>query len=115
MISAVLPPDLGPAAATAARAAREPSAEDVALTRACRELEAVFLRQLLEASKIGEQGGRSGYGPMVVDALASALTDAGGIGLGENIKAALSAHDRPESSPATTSDATKAIRPEGSE
>ena len=60
-----------------------------ALDRACREFEGVFVRQLLTAAKMGEQAGKSGYGPMVVDAMASAIADGGGLGLAGKIREAL--------------------------
>ena len=64
------------------------AAGDPALERACKDFEAVFLRQLLEVSKVGQQAG-AGYGSMVVDALATSVNDAGGLGLSDRIRAAL--------------------------
>lgn len=65
--------------------------ENGELDRACADFEAVFLRQLLEVSKVGAQAGKSGYGSMVVDALATSINDAGGLGLAESIRTALEA------------------------
>jgi len=72
---------------TPAKAAERPES-DPALERACKDFEAVFLRQLLEVSKVGKQAG-AGYGSMVVDALATSVNDAGGLGLADRIRAAL--------------------------
>lgn len=59
------------------------------LERAAKELEGVFIRQLLEASQIGKTAGKGGYGPMIVDSLASAISDAGGLGMAGRIRDAL--------------------------
>jgi Rod binding domain-containing protein len=72
-----------PAVGTTSRAEENP-----ALDRVCKDFEAVFLRQLLEVSKVGQQAG-AGYGSMVVDALATSVNDAGGLGLAERIRQAL--------------------------
>ena len=52
---------------------RTTAPEDAALRKVAEELEAAFLRHLLEASKIGGEEMESGYGAMVVDALASGI------------------------------------------
>ncbi len=67
------------------------------LARACKELEGVFLRRLLEAAKFGEHAGGQGYGSMIVDALATSISEGGGLGLSDRIRDALDAthlHDR---------------------
>jgi Rod binding domain-containing protein len=70
------------------------------LVEASRQLEAVFSRTLLSAlEKAGNVGGRpsastGAYGSMVVDALSTAIADAGGFGLSELI--ARSLMQRPE-------------------
>lgn len=69
-----------------AQAPEAPASKELA--RACAEFEGVLLRQMLEASHIGDQAG-PGYGPMVVDALASSVTQAGGLGLADAIARAL--------------------------
>lgn len=53
------------------------------------ELEGVFLRKLIEESKVGQSTSSSGYGSMAVDALATAIGDAGGLGLSRMIEEAL--------------------------
>lgn len=68
--------------------APNPDAKRAGLERASQEFEGVFLRQLLEGSGIGKQAGQ-GYGPMIVDALASAVGGAGGLGLARSIQRAL--------------------------
>ncbi len=66
----------------------EKESKTAGLARASKELEGVFLRQLLEGSGIGKQAGQ-GYGPMIVDALAGAVSEAGGLGLAKSIQQAL--------------------------
>jgi|GEM_PF-1347947 len=56
------------------------------LHRVASEFEAMLLRQLLHTSKMG--GGGS-YGDMAVDALATGISDAGGIGLTRQLEAVL--------------------------
>ncbi|MBL8744243.1 MAG: hypothetical protein JNK04_24220 [Myxococcales bacterium] len=65
-----------------------PTEKTAGLARASKELEGVFLRQLLEGSGIGKQAGQ-GYGPMIVEALAGAVSEAGGLGLAKSIQQAL--------------------------
>ncbi len=85
------------AAAGAARVAPK----DHALARAASEMETVFVRHLLEASKIGGPSGESGYGSMAVDALASGIERGGGLGLARAIEESLSPHHaRPPAPPA---------------
>jgi peptidoglycan hydrolase FlgJ len=67
------------------------------LKKAAKEFEGVFLRQMLSAlertTKATEKGsslaGQQAYGSMVVDAMANAMSDAGGIGLGSVLTKAL--------------------------
>ncbi len=74
----------------AARASASPrSDDDPGLARACAEFEGVLVRQLLATCTRGEAD-RSGYGSMVTDSLASAVGDAGGLGVGEALRRALS-------------------------
>ncbi len=74
---------------TRARPEAIKSADDAKLEKACSDFEGVLLRQLLTVAKVGEQAGKSGYGSMVIDALAGAIGDAGGLGLTTQIKDAL--------------------------
>jgi Rod binding domain-containing protein len=67
----------------------EPTKADREAAKVCNEFEGVFLRQLLTVAKVGEQGGSSGYGPMIVDSLATAIGEAGGLGLAGKIQEAL--------------------------
>lgn len=84
-------------AAGAARVAPK----DHALARAASEMETVFVRHLLEASKIGGPSGETGYGSMAVDALATGIERGGGLGLARAIEASLSPHHgRPPAPPA---------------
>ncbi len=60
-----------------------------AIHKQARELEGVFLRKLIEESKVGQSTSSSGYGSMAVDALSTAIGDAGGLGLARMIENAL--------------------------
>jgi len=60
-----------------------------AIHQQAKELEGVFLRKLIEESKVGQSTASSGYGSMAVDALATAIGDAGGLGMSKMIEEAL--------------------------
>jgi Rod binding domain-containing protein len=60
-----------------------------AIHKQAKELEGVFLRKLIEESKVGQSTASSGYGSMAVDALATAIGDAGGLGMTKMIEDAL--------------------------
>ena len=55
-----------------------------------REFEAIFVRQMLTSTKVAGKSG--GYADMAVEALASSITAAGGLGMGRAIEQALSSH-----------------------
>ena len=79
---------VGPAAttttpATAATTRTAPSD----LHRVASEFEAMLLRQLLHTAKMGSAAGS--YGDMAVDALATGISEAGGIGLTRQLEAVL--------------------------
>lgn len=74
--------------ATATPGAAAPSTEDV--KRLASEFEAMLLRQLLSAAKMGE--GQGGYGDMAVESMADGISRAGGVGLARQIERALSRH-----------------------
>lgn len=57
------------------------------LHRVAAEFEAMLLRQLLGAAKMGS--GAAGYGDMAVDALANGINQAGGVGLARQIETVL--------------------------
>lgn len=67
------------------------------LQQAAKDFETVFLRQMLSAlertTKVGDKGpniaGQQAYGSMIVDAVADAVAQAGGIGLGSVLAGAL--------------------------
>ena len=65
------------------------------LERVAKEFEGIFVRQLLSAAKFGDDGGRAGFGSMIVDALATSVTDGGGIGLAKRITDALDLAEMP--------------------
>lgn len=80
------------AAAKPAATGGKPAPDDPKLKHACVEFEGVLLRQLLGPCTKGAAE-RSGYGSMITDALAGAVTDGGGIGVAEALRRAL-ASDR---------------------
>jgi Rod binding domain-containing protein len=55
-----------------------------ALTRAAKEFEAVFVKELLREAHMGDQAGA--YADMGVDAMAMAVEAAGGLGLASTIE-----------------------------
>jgi Rod binding domain-containing protein len=78
-------------AAGAAEGAARPSSADTKETReldeAARQFEEIFVRSVLASSPLGKR--TDAYGDMAVGALASALTQGKGLGLGELIKRAV--------------------------
>ncbi len=69
----------------------EQPAESKEIEKVARDFEGIFVRQLLSAAKFGDDGGKAGFGSMVVDALATSVTEGGGIGLAQRISEALDA------------------------
>jgi Rod binding domain-containing protein len=63
--------------------------EGAKLKAAADQFEAVFVRQLLKASRFGEDMGEAGYGGMALEALADGVTKQGGLGLARAIEDAL--------------------------
>ncbi len=59
------------------------------LHHAAKELESLFVKQLLTAAKMGGEA-KGGYAEMSIDALASGVEKAGGLGLAQRIEQALS-------------------------
>jgi Rod binding domain-containing protein len=53
------------------------------------EFEAILVRQLLASAKIGGGGSSGGYGDMAVDALATGITQSGGLGLARILENAI--------------------------
>jgi Rod binding domain-containing protein len=92
MVRAVTP-GVGPAVSSPETV--EAKTETRELERVAKEFEGVFIRQLLAASKFGEDAGRSGFGSMIVDALATSVTEGGGIGLAQRITEALENAENP--------------------
>jgi Rod binding domain-containing protein len=74
-------------AAAPAKAAK--AKEDV--KKVGRDFEAILVRQMLTSCKVAGKSG--GYADMAVEALASAVTAGGGLGLGRAIEASLTPHD----------------------
>ena len=69
------------------------TAEAEKLTRAAGEFEAVFMRQILKTAKFGGKTSDSGYGGMIIDALATGVTQNGGMGLAKSISDSLLRQD----------------------
>ncbi|MEO7110046.1 MAG: hypothetical protein ABI183_06385, partial [Polyangiaceae bacterium] len=64
---------------------------DPKIARVAAQFEEVFVRQLLSAAKMGgdnKEGG--GYGAMTIDALATGVSQGGGLGIAQQIEAAMS-------------------------
>lgn len=59
------------------------------LIEATKQMESVFVRELLNAAKVGGPKADSGYGSMAVDALADAIEAGGGFGLARRIQQAV--------------------------
>ncbi len=81
---------IGPVSDPRVATTPEAKAAGQQLAKVCDEFEGVLLRQLLTVAKVGDQAG-SGYGPMIVDSLASSISQSGGLGLAKQIKIALDA------------------------
>ncbi len=86
---------IGPIVTSTSRVAEPLSASTAAgsaVRKVAKEFETLLVHQLLDAAKIAGSGtGTSGgYMGMAVDALASGVSDAGGLGLSKQIEAALS-------------------------
>lgn len=77
---------VGPTA-TPASAATPHATTPSDLHRVASEFEAMLLRQLLHTAKMGSAAGS--YGDMAVDALATGVSQAGGIGLTRQLEAVL--------------------------
>jgi len=109
-----LVPTVAPAATAAAKASAAPAGTkkpgDPALHRACEEFEASFVKQLLQAAKVGGKNQDHGYGAMAVDALASGIVSGGGLGLSRAIERALARQHEATAAPATAT-AIKPRRP----
>lgn len=103
-----------PTAATKPQNAAQPV--DSKLQQAAREFEAVFLRQMLAAlertTKVGDRGpniaGQQTYGSMVVEAVADAVANAGGLGLANTISSTLATRVAP-----TPAGPERAVQPAG--
>lgn len=67
-----------------------------------RDFEAIFVRQMLTSTKVAGKSG--GYADMAVEALASSITAAGGLGMGRAIEQALAPHTGAQHPLVTTSE-----------
>jgi Rod binding domain-containing protein len=69
---------------------------DPKIAKVAAQFEEVFVRQLLSAAKMGgdnKEGG--GYGAMTIDALATGVSQGGGLGIAQQIEAAMSRSSEP--------------------
>ncbi len=55
------------------------------ILEAATQFESLFMRQILKTARFGGSGSESGYGGMVVDALATGVSENGGMGLAKAI------------------------------
>lgn len=78
---------IGPAGSPASSLATS-AAPASDLRRMASEFESMLLRQLLNASKMGQ--GQGGYAEMAVESMADGISRAGGVGLARQIERALS-------------------------
>ena len=62
------------------------------LHKVAKEFETMLVHQLLDAAKIAGEGQGAGYGSMAVDALANGVSQAGGLGIAQQIETALAPH-----------------------
>jgi Rod binding domain-containing protein len=63
---------------------------DAKVHKAAQDFEAMFVRQILSAAKVGgNHAKQSGYDGMAVDAIAGAVSQGGGLGLAQHIEDAL--------------------------
>jgi Rod binding domain-containing protein len=89
--------DKGLQSTSAATGGASNEATSEKISQAARDFETVFLRQMLSAlertTKVGDKGpsipGQQAYGSMIVEAVADAVAQAGGIGLGQVLSKAL--------------------------
>ncbi len=56
------------------------------LKKAALQFEAIFVRQLLRNAQFAPKGSHQGFGAMIVDAMADAITEGGGLGLSKQIE-----------------------------
>ena len=70
-------------------AARPTESHNTALRHAAQQFEAVFVRQLLTIAKVSGGSQAGGYNDMAIEALATGITCAGGLGLARQIEHAL--------------------------
>lgn len=63
---------------------------DPNIAKVAAQFEQVFVRQLLQVAKVGGTQESGGYGAMATDALATGISQGGGLGIAAQIEAALS-------------------------
>ncbi len=84
-------------------------AVDPRLRQAAREFEAVFVRQLLQSTKLASMGNDRGHGAMVLDSLAQAVTAGNGLGLAAHIEQMLRDVDRAQAAGTTANNSGIAL------
>ncbi|MEO8877787.1 MAG: hypothetical protein ABI461_19495 [Polyangiaceae bacterium] len=89
---------------------------DPNIAKVASQFEQVFVRQLLSAAKVGGSQESGGYGAMAVDALATGISQGGGLGIAAQIAAALdhsnlgATHAIPKTESAVASPAVSAAK-----
>jgi hypothetical protein len=63
------------------------------LKKASLQFESIFVRQLLRNAQFAPKGSHQGFGSMIVDAMADAITKGGGLGLSKQIEQMVAAAD----------------------
>lgn len=90
-------PIIGPMPAAKVDAAAKKAKDTADIKQAAAAFEAILVRQMLGSAKVA---GKGNYSDMGVEALATAVTQGGGLGLGRAIEDAISAeHPGPVSGP----------------
>lgn len=93
-----------------AHSAHDKPKVDAKIERAAKEFETIFVRELLQAAKLGKEGGgASEYGSMAVDALANGIEAGGGLGLGRSLTDALAHHVQHRPAQAATPSQTNKV------
>jgi Rod binding domain-containing protein len=88
---------IGPISKMPGSAPVAPQKVDPKIAHVAAQFEEVFVRQLLSSAKVGgdSSDGGGGYSAMTIDALATGVTQGGGLGIAQQIERALSHNGGP--------------------
>jgi Rod binding domain-containing protein len=78
---------------------------DPKVAHVAQQFEEVFVRQLLSSAKMGGEKADGGFGAMTIDALATGVSQGGGLGIAKSIEMAIS-HYGATSAPASSTPET---------